>query len=49
MDCKRWLITRLANVYLPPVKTIDTFFLRQIMKGEKRVRRACGSSTPQAS
>ena len=28
---------RLANVYLPPVKTIDTFFLRQVMTGEKRV------------
>ena len=29
---------QLANVYLPPVKTIDTFFLRQVMTGEKRVR-----------
>jgi hypothetical protein len=28
----------IGNVYLPPIKTVDTFFLRQIMTGEKKVR-----------
>ena len=37
IDCESSITKRLANVYLPPVKTIDTFFLRQIMTGEKRV------------
>jgi hypothetical protein len=26
-----------ANIYLPPLKTIDIYFLRQIMTGEKKV------------
>lgn len=26
-----------GNMYLPPVKTIDTFFLHQVMKGEKLI------------
>jgi len=27
----------IANIHLPPVKTIDIFFLRQIMTGDKSV------------
>jgi len=28
---------QLGNVYLPAAKNVDTFFLRQIMSGEKKV------------
>ena len=36
--CELNLTKQLGNLYLPPVKTIDTYFLRQIMRDERRVR-----------
>jgi len=40
--------TLLGSVYLPQVKSVDTYFLKQVMNGEKRVRNFNAASTAAA-